>query len=145
MNTNSNIQIEAEATGSTLELNKAPAARVIRPLLFTESVSTSEEPAPYAESTLSLHEYRLLNPQTSGTPTLTQSRVLGAVLERIRIKARRAAERQARHERRTKAIKAGLMAPVRAMVALFHSTPEATVQRVGVRMTATRLALPRPS
>ena len=142
---NTNTQTETEATTSTLTLSKAPTAKAIRPLLFTESVSTTEEPAAYAEHTLSLHEYRLLNPQTSGTPTLTQSRVLAAVLDRVKRKAIRHAERAARHERRVKAVKAALMTPVHALVNIFHHTPEAPAQRVGVRMTATRLALPRPS
>jgi hypothetical protein len=123
--------------------------------LFTESVPTTEEPSFYMDHTLSLSEYRILNPQVDEVPTLTQSRLLAAMLERISQKNRRQAEKQARRQRVTRQVKAAVLHPIKAMAALFHLSPQPALAmgRISLpsarngatptRVTSSYLALPR--
>jgi hypothetical protein len=53
----------------------------------------SNNPNEY-DRTLSLREYRLLHPQTADYPTLTESTVVGSLLERRRRRLVRAARRK---------------------------------------------------
>jgi hypothetical protein len=55
--------------------------------------STHNNPNEY-ERTLSLREYRLYHPQTAHYPTLTESTVIGALLERRRRRLERMARRK---------------------------------------------------
>lgn len=116
----------------------AAAPERMKNKLFTESVPTTEEPSFYMDHTLSLSEYRILNPQVDEVPTLTQSRLLAAMLERISQKAHRQAEKQARRQRVARQVKAAVLHPVKAIAALFHLSPQPT-------LAMGRIALPRPS
>ena len=51
-------------------------------------------PADNTYRTLSIREYRLSHPQTAEVPTLTQSTVIGGLLERRRIRMARALRRK---------------------------------------------------
>lgn len=131
---------------TTMKTNNTPH----RTRLFTESEATSIEPAETEDTTLSMSEYRILNPQTAEVPTLTQSRVLAALLDRVRAREARLAKRAALRAK----MMAAVLHPWQTLVAAFHHQPQPALARVrrpalpaqatgAVRVTSPYLALPR--
>ncbi|MEZ0386124.1 MAG: hypothetical protein ACAI34_03585 [Verrucomicrobium sp.] len=149
-------------------------AAVAHKPLFTESERTS---VPTAERddlsqtvTFSLQEYRILNPQTANEPTLTQSRILAQVLERIRVRELRDAARKVRRQQLLQSLKAALLHPFQTLNAFVESLTHIEIEpapqmqlamavvprnpepsqmsssnsSAGIRRTATRITLPRP-
>lgn len=120
---------------------------------FDESETTSIEPTIYSENSISMSEYRILNPQTAEVPTLTQSRVLAAVLERVRIKEARRARSAARRKALMEAALNAVLHPWEQLMSVFHHAPQPALARVhiasgsqtgkSVRVTSSYLALPR--
>lgn len=120
---------------------------------FDESETTSIETTIYSENSISMSEYRILNPQTAEVPTLTQSRVLAAVLERVRIKEARRAKSAARRKALMEAAMNAVIHPWEQFMSVFHHAPQPALARVhvasgsqagkSVRVTSSYLALPR--
>lgn len=120
---------------------------------FDESETTSIETTIYSENSISMSEYRILNPQTAEVPTLTQSRVLAAVLERVRIKEARRAKSAARRKALIEAAMNAVIHPWEQLMSVFHHAPQPALARVhvasgsqagkSVRVTSSYLALPR--
>lgn len=132
-------------------MNTTPSAS--RNRRFDESETTSIETSIYSENSISMSEYRILNPQTAEVPTLTQSRVLAAVLERVRIKEARRARRAVLRQQLMVATKNAILHPWQQFLSAFHHAPQPAMARVhvpasgksasGVRVTPSYLALPR--
>ena len=118
----------------TARTTTTPADKSKRHTSFDESITTS--PEPYLYSQLSISEYRILNPQTAEIPTLTQSRLLAAVLERQQVKADRLARHTAIRRRFISQLKSTFLHPWLAFNELLNSTGDhhrrgSTISHVG--------------
>ncbi len=94
-------------------------------------------PADNTYPTLSIREYRLSHPQTAELPTLTQSTVIGGLLERRRLRIERAL-------RRKELIHLALALPGRTAINAWKWT-KAVMALHAVRKPGTPTPAPRPT